>query len=147
MSQPLSGGDIKSHFPQYVIPIWSYQISAINSCREKCDEKYLGQTEGRTGKTVYLSPPVERGYTNILVLVKSKYYTRYNTFLVLIFNWLFMSPPLSGWDIYKKCSVTHVRISEIKQLWRYTVLPVRPSVCPRYFSSHFSLQLLMAEIW
>ena len=77
----------------------------------------IGQTEGRTSKTVYLSPPVERGYTNILVLVKSKYYTRYNTFLVLIFNWLFMSPPLSGWDIYKKCSVAHVCISEIKQLW------------------------------
>jgi hypothetical protein len=30
----------------------------------------------------------------------------------------------------------------------YTVLPlsVRPSVHPRYFSSHFSQQLLMAEI-
>jgi hypothetical protein len=25
-----------------------YQISAIDSCWEKCDEKYLGRTEGRT---------------------------------------------------------------------------------------------------
>jgi hypothetical protein len=26
--------------------VTKYQISAINSCREKCDEKYLGRTEG-----------------------------------------------------------------------------------------------------
>jgi hypothetical protein len=35
-----------------------YQISAIKSCWEKCDEKYLG-TDGRMdrGKTVYPPPP------------------------------------------------------------------------------------------
>jgi len=57
--------------------VTKYQISAINSCREKCDEKYVGHTDGwkvgRTdgwkdgqtdrGKTVY-PPPVERGYNN-----------------------------------------------------------------------------------
>jgi len=64
----------------------SYLYEAIGFLPSIVAEKYLGQTEGRTGKTVYLSPPVGRGYTNILVLVKSKYYTRYNTFLVLIFN-------------------------------------------------------------
>jgi len=34
--------------------VTKYQISAINSCWEKCDEKYLGRTEGQTdrGKTV-----------------------------------------------------------------------------------------------
>ena len=31
--------------------VTKYQISAINSCWEKCDEKYLGQTD--RGKTVY----------------------------------------------------------------------------------------------
>jgi hypothetical protein len=38
-----------------------YQISAINSCWEKCDEKYLG-TDGRTEVKQYTPPPVERGY-------------------------------------------------------------------------------------
>ena len=35
----------------YMTLVTKYQISAINSCWEKCDEKYLGRTEG--GKTVY----------------------------------------------------------------------------------------------
>ena len=40
----------------YMKLLTEYQISAINSCREKCDEKYLA-TNGRTdrGKTVH--PP------------------------------------------------------------------------------------------
>jgi len=29
--------------------VTKYQISAINSYWEKCDEQYLGWTEGRTG--------------------------------------------------------------------------------------------------
>jgi hypothetical protein len=32
----------------YMKLVTKYQISAINSCWEKCDEKYLGRTEGRT---------------------------------------------------------------------------------------------------
>jgi hypothetical protein len=35
--------------------VTKYQISAINSCWEKWDEKYLGRTY--RGKTVYPSPP------------------------------------------------------------------------------------------
>jgi hypothetical protein len=31
----------------YMKLVTKYQISAINSCWEKCDEKYLGRTEGR----------------------------------------------------------------------------------------------------
>jgi hypothetical protein len=42
--------------PQTLPTIWNtymklvtkYKISAINRCREKCDEKYLVRTEGRT---------------------------------------------------------------------------------------------------
>jgi hypothetical protein len=34
----------------YMKLVTKYQISAINSCREKCDEKYLGRTD--RGKTV-----------------------------------------------------------------------------------------------
>ena len=43
----------------YMRLVTKYQISAINSYREKCDEKYLGRMEGRTdrGKTVYPPPP------------------------------------------------------------------------------------------
>jgi len=32
--------------------VTKYQIFAINSCWEKCDEKYLGRTD--RGKTAYL---------------------------------------------------------------------------------------------
>jgi hypothetical protein len=59
----------------YMTLVTKYQISAINSYWDKCDENYLGGTEGRTdgrtqgrtdgrkggqtdrGKTVYPSPP------------------------------------------------------------------------------------------
>ena len=58
----------------YMKLVTKYQISTINSCWEKCDEKYLG-TDGRMdrwkdrGKTVYPPPPsVERGYKNIWMI-------------------------------------------------------------------------------
>ena len=43
----------------YMMLVTKYQISAINSYWEKCDEKYLGRTDGRKdrGKTVYSPPP------------------------------------------------------------------------------------------
>jgi hypothetical protein len=43
--------------------VTKYQISAINSYWEKCDEIYLGRTEGQTdrGKTVYPPPPSGSG--------------------------------------------------------------------------------------
>jgi hypothetical protein len=42
----------------YMMLVTKYQISAINSYWEKCDDKYLGRTEGQTdrGKTVYPLP-------------------------------------------------------------------------------------------
>jgi hypothetical protein len=39
---------VQKRYPQYGIPmtlVTIYQISAINSYWEKCDEKYLGRTE------------------------------------------------------------------------------------------------------
>ena len=47
----------------YMTLVTKYQISAINSYWEKCDEKYLGRTEGRKdkGKTVYTPPPSGSG--------------------------------------------------------------------------------------
>jgi hypothetical protein len=42
----------------YMTVVTKYLISAVNSYWEKCDEKYLGRTEGQTdrGKTVYPLP-------------------------------------------------------------------------------------------
>ena len=45
----------------YLKLVTKYQIPVINSCLKKCDEKYLGRTEGRTGKTVYHPPPSGSG--------------------------------------------------------------------------------------
>ena len=48
----------------YMKLLTKYQISAINSCREKCDKKYLGM-DGRTELKQYIPPPpVEPGYNN-----------------------------------------------------------------------------------
>ena len=43
----------------YMMLVTKYQISAINSYWEKCDEKYLGRTD--RGKTVYPPPPSGSG--------------------------------------------------------------------------------------
>jgi len=50
--------------------VTKYQISAINSYWEKCDEKYLGRTEGQTdrGNTVYPPPPSGSGGIKIILL-------------------------------------------------------------------------------
>ena len=47
----------------YMTLVTKYQISAINSYWEKCDEKYLGWTDGQTdrGKTVCPPPPSGSG--------------------------------------------------------------------------------------
>jgi hypothetical protein len=65
--------------------VTKYQISAINSYSEKCDEKYLGRTDRRTEvkqytpfpfgerefkKTVY--PPPPSGSGGIITLIPSK---------------------------------------------------------------------------
>jgi hypothetical protein len=49
----------------YMTLVTKYQISAINSYWQKCDEKYIGRTEGQMdrGKIVYFPSPFgERGY-------------------------------------------------------------------------------------
>jgi hypothetical protein len=45
----------------YMTLVTKYQISAINSFWEKCDEKYLGRTEGRTEVKQYTPPPSGSG--------------------------------------------------------------------------------------
>ena len=42
----------------YMMLVTKYQISAINSYWEKCDEKYLGWTEGRTDREVKQYTPL-----------------------------------------------------------------------------------------
>jgi hypothetical protein len=55
----------------YMTLVTKYQISGINSYWEKCDEKYLGWTEGQTDrdKTVYPPPPSGSGGITIEVHV------------------------------------------------------------------------------
>ena len=45
--------------------VTKYQISAINSCREKCDEKYLGRTEGQTDVKQYTPLYVHKKCINV----------------------------------------------------------------------------------
>ena len=42
----------------YMTLVTKYQITAINSYWEKCDEKYLGRTEGRTDVKQYTPLPL-----------------------------------------------------------------------------------------
>ena len=50
----------------YMKLVTKYQISAIDSCWEKCNEKYLGRTDGRTEVKQYTPFPFgERGYNNL----------------------------------------------------------------------------------
>jgi hypothetical protein len=57
----------------YMTLVTKYQISVINSYWEKCNEKYLGRTEGQTerGKTVYPPPPSGSGG---IIIVSQKVY-------------------------------------------------------------------------
>jgi hypothetical protein len=68
----------------YMTLVTKYQISAINSYWEKCDEKYRGRTN--RGKTVY--PPFgERGYKNVFgpiaVLVTNRFRLDQKSYLPL----------------------------------------------------------------
>ena len=63
----------------YMTLVTKYQISAINSYWEICDEKYLGRTEGQTdrGKTVYPPPPSGSGGIKITVLALNNNHYRF----------------------------------------------------------------------
>ena len=53
----------------YMKLVTKYQIPVINSYWEKCDEKYLGRTEGRTEVKQYTPSPFgERGYNKLCKL-------------------------------------------------------------------------------
>jgi hypothetical protein len=72
LSQQTGSGNLTG--PKTLPTIWytymklvtKYQISAIDSCWEKCDEKYLGWTEGRTEVKQYTPLPL-RGYNDYYV--------------------------------------------------------------------------------
>ena len=52
----------------YMTLVTKYQISAINSYWEKCDEKYIGRTNRRIEVKQYTPSPFgERGYDNTLL--------------------------------------------------------------------------------
>jgi hypothetical protein len=79
----------------YMKLVTKYQISAINSCWEKCDEKYLGRTEGRTEVKQYTPLPVEPGYkkftkTFITVLIAQLKWIRYITLYYFHISYIFL---------------------------------------------------------
>jgi hypothetical protein len=57
--------------------VTKYQISAINSCREKCDEKYLvrteGQTDGRTDRGKTVCPLPRSGGIKIIINISNRF--------------------------------------------------------------------------
>ena len=59
----------------YMKLVTKYQISAINSCWEKCDEKYLGRTEGQTEVKQYT--PLRWSW-GIITSVIAFYYESYH---------------------------------------------------------------------
>jgi hypothetical protein len=100
----------------YMMLVTKYQISAINSHWEKCDEKYLGRTDGRTdrGKTVYPHPPSgSRG-------IKKTHQNWMNERLLV------MCPSMP-------------RLLCKFKYWNYSVITSVRSVVKAYHTSHFSL--------
>ena len=84
----------------YMTLVTKYQISAINSYWEKCDdEKYLGRMEGRTdGRTEVKqytpSPFGERGYNNNKIM--------FIYLLIQNFWWLYLTIEKCWWIWYLK---------------------------------------------
>jgi hypothetical protein len=56
----------------YMTLVTKYQISAINSYWEKCDEKYLGRMD--RGDTVYPPPPSGSVGINIMIFFINQYW-------------------------------------------------------------------------
>ena len=87
----------------YMKLVTKYQISAINSFWEKCDEKYFGRTEGRTEVKQYTSPPVERGYNYLNSILFSVFLITWINLdvlfdlleLLLLLHWL----PSTNWRL------------------------------------------------
>jgi hypothetical protein len=104
-------------------------LTAINSCWEKCDEKLAYMFNVNKNQKV--------GKQEVGIWWVQKRFPWYGVpiscYLHLLFFWLKFVPyytpaPRRGRGVYCFTSV-------------------RPSVRPRYFSSHFSQQPLMTEIW
>jgi hypothetical protein len=68
----------------YIKLVTTYQISAINSYWEKCDEKYLGWTEGRTEVKQYTPLPFgERRYKKKMKMKLNIIFTWYHEYALL----------------------------------------------------------------
>jgi hypothetical protein len=66
----------------YMMLVTKYQISAVNIYWEKCDEKYLGRTEGRTEVKQY-TPPSPSGSGGINTVFNTKIIKTYKVCLYI----------------------------------------------------------------
>ena len=136
----------------YMTLVTKYQVSAINSYWEKCNEKDLGRTEGRTkGQTEGRAEGRTDWRTEVKQYTPSTFgergYSKSYTNVQCTSQWkMFKRTLINKMDVVLLCS---------KKIWYYyTPAPRRgrgvycfTSVRPRYFSSHFSQELLMTQIW
>ena len=101
----------------YMTLVAKYQISAINSYCEKCDEIYLGRTEGWTegsGGIINLQLPLKD------FLEQDLYYTN-------VLTWIQAKPPISSFQTSKfqlsfrgLCSVINTYWWWLNKSWGYT---------------------------
>jgi hypothetical protein len=80
---PMGSKTLPTIWYTYMMLVTKYQISAINSYWEKCDEKYLGRKDDR-GKTVYPPPPSRSG--GIIKTMCCKGDNLYKNILKLLFR-------------------------------------------------------------
>jgi hypothetical protein len=121
----------------YMTLVTKYQISAINSYWEKCDEKYLGRTDRQTdrGKTVY-TPFGEWGYNkfygcwNINVLIQRYHLFMFVSVFFLLYSSLFSKQGLPELEvneflfIHPKSQCLHIVYTIITAIptWNFRIL-------------------------
>jgi hypothetical protein len=90
----------------YMTLVTKYQISAINSYWEKCDEKYLGRKD--RGKTVYPPPPSGSGG----IINKNIH--------IILFKLLLHSDNLKYMSLVKLIKTTELQLSPFVKMYTFT---------------------------
>jgi hypothetical protein len=109
----------------YMTLVTKYQISAINNYWEKCDEKYLGRTDGRTAvNSIPPSPFGTRGY----IKNEIETITFLNTIYLGIAAVLGDNVLIGGFIFINKCLEKNTDARRQGPIW------YRPSIYFRLFS-------------